>query len=529
MRKFYSLLMGMLLMGTSAAMAQGEDGDATAPATISGYYRLTNPAFGDVLTVEGRHSIKAGEMTANNAGSVIQIETDKVWSFAEAMKKLDERLAAGEITEQQYTALFQQTMTVDSWKGGFYPVTSFRSQGVEYTTMIKKLADYCDDAIEAYLNDEIPGIYEKNWLRLLQLCAFAPDAINPSNISTVDTFRKWAENYLTRWRSVADFNLYLQPVLDIPEGEDGVPVPTGQYYLVFKTPVWVGSMKKAQQYLNNMIIDDEPVSEDDKLDLWGDSKTRILRAVAKDYPEGSAPYNFLHELLGKAEADMVYFLGETEEGGLYIQPLPDTFGTNGVAITADDLARCTWRFNKVDEEMPFAVKPVLKAGDAYYTTLCTDFPYEIKSAGAKAYFVESVASDGTFAETQELTKVPAGTPVVIKSQSADMKDNILVPLAEAVTPIEGSALEGTYFACDNSGQMKGLRLLDDGKASFTLLSGKVAANSAYYTGEVEGAVDAIQKVLSNTSNGNVYNLNGQRVQRVGTKGVYVVNGKKVIR
>ena len=525
MRKFYSLLMGMLLMGTSAVKAQSEEPEA--PAKISGYFRLNNPAFGDALQVNNRYNITCGTMTANNAGNVIQLETDEVWSFAVAMDKLNARLEAGEITEEQYSALFQQAMVVDSWKGGFYPVTSFRSQGVEYTTMIKKLADYCDDAIEAYLNDEIPTIYEKYRNKLPLLCIFASDVINPTNLETVDTFRAWAENYLTRWRSVADFNLYLQPVLDIPEGESGVPVPTGQYYMVFKTPVWVGSMKKAQEYINNMVIDD--VEMEEKLDLWGDSKVRILRAVAKDYPVGSPAYKFLDDLLGKAEADMIYFLGEAEDGSLYIQPLPDTFGTNGVVVTADDLARCTWRFNKVDEEMPFAVKPVLKAGDAYYTTLCTDFPYEIKSAGAKAYFVENVATDGTFAETQELTKVPAGTPVVIKSLSADMKDNVIVPLAEDVTPIEGSALEGTYFACENSGQMKSLRLLDDSKASFTLLPGKVAANSAYYTGEVEGAVDAIQKVLSNTSNGNVYNLNGQRVQRIGTKGVYVVNGKKVIR
>lgn len=522
------MLLSVMLMASSVMVAQENESD-TQPQKVSGYYRLTNPGFGDGLSVNNRYDVSTSQLTANNAGNIIQIETGELWSFAQEVEKLNKMIDAGLIDSVEYTNMFTQSMTVDAWKGGYYPVTSFRCQGVDYVPMIKKLADYADDAIEAYLNDEIPSIYEKYRNKLTLLCIFASDVINPSNLETVDTFRAWAENYLTRWRGIADFNMYLHAVYSDPVDETTMLVPTGEYYITFKTPCWIGNMQKAQTYINNMVYDDGSEVYNDKMDLWADSKVRMLRAIAKDYPEGSAAYNFLHQLLGTSEINMQYIVGETEEGGLYIQPLPDTFGTNGVVVTADDIAKCTWMFNKVNDDMPFAVQPNQNLKDAegnYYTTLCTDFAYEVKSAGVKAYYATEVNKTGeaTLVEI-EGGKVPAQTPVVIKSLSADMKENILLPVVDDIAPISGNVLEGTLFAsADAAG--KNAFCMVAGKPAFGQALSELSANSAFYTGEV----DAISQLhFSTTSTDKMYNLQGQSVDRLSKKGIYVVNGKKVVR
>ena len=529
MRKIYFLVIGALSMMGSAAMAQDADSELAVPAKVSGYYRLVNPGFGDALSVNNRYDITVGVSNAANAGHIVQIETSNIWSFAEEDAKLRALMEAGQISEEEYAQAFQQMMVVDSWKGGFYPVTSFRSQGVEYVEMIKKLADYCDDAIEAYLNDEIPTIFEKYRFKLPMLCIFASDVINPTNIESVESFRAWAESYLTRWRSVADFNLYLHPVISVPDADNGLPTHTGEYYMTFKTPCWVGSMKKAQEYINNMVIDDVAVSEDEKLNLWDDSKVRILRAVAKDYPEGSPAYQFLDDLLGNSQADMVYIIGENEEGNLYIQGLPDAFGTNGVYITADDLEKCTWKFDMVDAENPFAVQPKANLKDAegyYYTTNYTDFAYQIVTPGTKAYYATEIDDAGiiTLVEIAD-GKVPAQTPVIIKSISTELADNKIVPLVEELAPIEGNKLEGNFFEMANEDGKKAIAI-QDGNPVFGLLNEVVAANSAYaYT---QNLVDAIRK-FKFESNNKIYNLQGHQLKGIGQKGVYIVNGKKVIR
>lgn len=519
------LLMGAMLMLSSAAVAQTE-----LPSQINGHFRLTNPAFGDAMFVGNRYNISATQPSVTAAGSVFKIETGKVWSFAEEVAKLDARRDAGEITEEQHGALFQQMMVVDAWKGGFYPITQLRCQGVDYVEMIQKLADYCDDAIENYLNDEIPTIFEQYRYKLPLLCIFASDVINPTNIESVDTFRKWAESYLTRWRSVADFNMYLQPIYTTPVNDTDPIQPTGEFYITFKTPVYVGNMKKAQEYINNMVIDDVAVSEDEKLDLWVDSKVRILRAVAKDYPEGSPAYKFLDDLLGESQMDMVYLLGESEDGSLHIKGLPDTFGTNGVTITADDLAKCTWKFDMVDGEQPFAVQPKAEMKDAdgfYYTTNFTDFAYQIQNAGTKAYYATAIEENGTITLAEIADgKVPAQTPVIIRSLSAELNDNKLVPLDEEVSPIEGNKLLGNFFETANEDGKKSIAI-QDGKATFAAQYDVVPANSAYtYT---QGTVDAISKFKFDTTGNKIYNLQGHMLNDMNQKGIYIVNGKKVIR
>ncbi len=101
------------------------------PEKIDGFYRMTNSAFQEALTARHQYDLGATLPNPTNAGSVFRVETAKMYSFADEMTKLEEQLQAGEITEEQYFALFMNLMNITSWKSGFFPVAKFEAQGFD--------------------------------------------------------------------------------------------------------------------------------------------------------------------------------------------------------------------------------------------------------------------------------------------------------------------------------------------------------------------------------------------------------------
>ena len=86
---------------------------------------------------------------------------------------------------------------------------------------------------------------------------------------------------------------------------------------------------------------------------------------------------------------------------------------------------------------------------AYWTTMYTGFPYECRD-GVEAYYANAVAeSEGVSyirIEKIESGIVPASTPVILKCQGTDSKQNRLLPLAPdaSYTPVEGNMLAGEF-------------------------------------------------------------------------------------
>ena len=65
------------------------------------------------------------------------------------------------------------------------------------------------------------------------------------------------------------------------------------------------------------------------------------------------------------------------------------------------------------ESGPFGVNMDLNANGKYYTTLYTDFPYQL-SEGMKAYVVSEI--DGGKVNLEDISPyVPAETPVILES------------------------------------------------------------------------------------------------------------------
>ena len=156
--------------------------------------------------------------------------------------------------------------------------------------------------------------------------------------------------------------------------------------------------------------------------------------------------------------------------------------------------------------------------------------------GLKAYIA---TLSGTTVTLTEATAVPANTPIVLKGESAKAA---VIASADAV---ENNALTwyDSYTVNDNYAHIYALKKGTDGNAKFARVANGVSfTNKAVieligataresldvvFAGEEATTGISETRVNSEKSNAEYYNLNGQRVIAP-AKGLYIVNGKKVI-
>ena len=180
---------------------------------------------------------------------------------------------------------------------------------------------------------------------------------------------------------------------------------------------------------------------------------------------------------------------------------------------------------------------------AKYATLCSDKALDFSGTDITAY----TATDGATKVTlNEITsgKVPANTPVVLHNADADGTpvDVPVIASADAVgdndlavvTDEEGKVGVENMFVLSKPAEKnvgfyawKVGSTLNKGKV---YLQGKASYESRSFLG-FDDETTGIEAVDVNTESANVareyYNLNGQRVANP-SKGLYIVNGKKVI-
>ena len=232
---------------------------------------------------------------------------------------------------------------------------------------------------------------------------------------------------------------------------------------------------------------------------------------------------------------------------------------------AGDAAK--WFLEPVTNEAAhyFGVAPANKMkgkNGKYFTTLYTDFPMKIVD-NMNAYIVESIGTTGAqkgYAQCKKIASkndiIPAQTPIVLECETTASASNRLLPLANATPAPTNNILKAVFFdeakntietarktvrvfninpkpAVRNplgfyrySGTIiKGNRafLLVDANASGSKLDG--------YDMEEEGTADGIDEVTTATvetaTNAVYYDLQGRRVDHP-VRGIYIVNGKKVI-
>ena len=172
-------------------------------------------------------------------------------------------------------------------------------------------------------------------------------------------------------------------------------------------------------------------------------------------------------------------------------------------------------------------------------TFASNYALDFTSAdGIEAYIAKE---NGTKIELEKVNKVPAGTGVLLRSVSGAAKAAD-VPVATTADDVTGNLfVRGTGAAVDtDAGEGKTNYVLGkhEGKVGFYKAGGMtVATNKAYLQTTVAAArididfdeTTALTLVNSEkrTVNSDIYNLAGQRVANP-TKGLYIVNGRKVV-
>ena len=234
-----------------------------------------------------------------------------------------------------------------------------------------------------------------------------------------------------------------------------------------------------------------------------------------------------------------------------------------------------WILEKVDDTNYFGVKPStnMRGRDGkYYTTLYVDFPFQIKG-DVKAYTIEGVEAknaDGYyFAKVKKLAQqgdvVPAQTAVVLECNSTNPADNQLLPTGDEDPEQSNNRLCGTFFGeainglTVKDGAGNDYNVTNDnirafnintadsrnpigfykvksnvtnipGNKAFLVLTNAEAQAKGFVLEFEDGGttgIETIENSKHSTEDGVYYDLQGRRVENP-TRGVYIVNGKKVV-
>lgn len=173
-----------------------------------------------------------------------------------------------------------------------------------------------------------------------------------------------------------------------------------------------------------------------------------------------------------------------------------------------------------------------------YTTYIPSHNLDFTGHTKLTAYIATAATASTVTMTP-VNKVPAGTPIVLKT--TDTSNAITVPVTTSTDDVSSNKLKigdgvasigGTgkydYILSDGLFHHASAGVLPAGKCYLHLDAAPEANELTMDFGDEAGDVTGITTISSKMQyNGEYYNLNGQRVAQP-TKGLYIVNGKKVI-
>lgn len=194
---------------------------------------------------------------------------------------------------------------------------------------------------------------------------------------------------------------------------------------------------------------------------------------------------------------------------------------------------------KYVEELP--MNQTLTVSEAGWATLFLGFNARIPSA-VEAYTVTTV-NDGWVSLTQVKGILPSNQGVIIKAAAGDYK---LYYETTATADVEGNLLAGSLFNANVEEEAYVLANGEDGvglyKAKMTDGAWLNNANKAYlpasavpnktaafYGFEWNGTTGVEGVVAEGAENSAIYDITGRRVKAIAAPGIYIVNGRKVVK
>lgn len=173
-----------------------------------------------------------------------------------------------------------------------------------------------------------------------------------------------------------------------------------------------------------------------------------------------------------------------------------------------------------------------------------NFPFAVTLPNDVKAYVVSAAADGVATLTEVTGTVPAQTPVLINAAATTYD---LAISAEAGEPVSGNLLSGTLIATAVPAETRAYILVNDDTdgVGFYLMNDDdrtIGANKAYLTLPAsvdatslslksdDGTITGINGVeVSAGADAPVYDLQGRRLPQVPEKGIYIQNGKKIMK
>jgi hypothetical protein len=536
MKKYLLSLATMAMMSVPTTVLAQEEGDIETPFTPTietGFFRIMNNGYGDVLNVSQKYglSLDATETTARTMpGSVFYYDTDGMYNFADDMKQFQDEDGNLNITVTQ----LMQLMATSAWKSGSFTTYELSCQSISLGGYMEQLRKYVFAVLDTFdQSDVVKNFYETApcWY----LCVAMPNVFVPADMESLDTFRAAVKRYMNAWKPYFDLNIYVKGAQNMEHG----------FLMHFHAPLDISNVQKTQEQINSMRDEDtnEPLGYN--YDFFGTLKRMVVEEAAKELNEEAVAY--LQHVLDPIELDKEYYIGENEQGELYVVGFTKEamFGENGelANINQDELL---WNFIPVDSENPLLVDMGTWSDHDgyYYTDMFTDFAYQL-GEGVEAFYIDAVNENGDAHLVQIADKVPAQTGVILRSMNKAAVSNTLVPVDEEVAAIEGNLLKGTCLPLQ----------LDEEKYAFGTIASSaveiagmavptttIAANKCYMDSEgyisgfsTEGIADIDRS--TQTNNHVVYDLQGRQLSNSQfsilnsqlSHGIYVVNGKKVVR
>ena len=188
-------------------------------------------------------------------------------------------------------------------------------------------------------------------------------------------------------------------------------------------------------------------------------------------------------------------------------------------------------------ELTSQTSTVTSAG---WATLYTPYALDFSSLSEDLSAYTATCSENTVTLTKVNT-VPAGTGVVLKGAADTYNIPVIASSATDKGHLLGSATEATAFDAFDGYTLYMLKMVGENAQFVPMTSGSLAAGKAYlkiasgssslarsmnvvFADDVTG-INTIQSEAVKA--GDYYNLSGQRVSQP-TKGLYIVNGKKVV-
>ena len=202
------------------------------------------------------------------------------------------------------------------------------------------------------------------------------------------------------------------------------------------------------------------------------------------------------------------------------QPIVFTDGISGV------------NYPDVDAEFNYSLDYTI--GETGYSTLCWPVALDFTNNDFKASIGSDITGETYMTRTQ-VTKVPAGCPVIIQGEPGDYT---LTTTLDDPDDVSGNVLEGTAYATlpVEDQTIYALAKKEAGVGFYKVEKGvEIPLYKAYYTGNgaaVDGFIfeetSGISQMTADEAAGNTYTISGVKVEKAAQKGIYIVNGKKVV-